>query len=239
MITNNDPINGFLEIINEVNKKDIVVAEIGTHIGSTTIHTANRVKKLNGKYIAVDWFQGSPDTFGPHFSDKMNNKSIFEIFNDNMKEANIDDIVTTYKMSSLEACEYIPDNSLDICFIDADHTYKSVKADIEAYLPKVKEGGIICGHDFEPPAIYFLNSITEEELNQDYIPRIIESQNHIYQIFDDKVINQEVIRKNPELFFFHPGVIKAVTEYFNPDSIQFYSDNVWAVKIDFFKKYKK
>ena len=41
-----------------------------------------------------------------------------------------------------------PDQSLDFVFLDADHDYESVKADIAAWLPKVKPGGILAGHDY-------------------------------------------------------------------------------------------
>jgi len=40
------------------------------------------------------------------------------------------------------------DKSLDFVFIDAAHDYKSVKKDILAWLPKIKEGGYIAGHDY-------------------------------------------------------------------------------------------
>lgn len=37
---------------------------------------------------------------------------------------------------------------IDMLFIDGDHSYASVKSDIETYVPLVKPGGLICGHDY-------------------------------------------------------------------------------------------
>ena len=47
----------------------------------------------------------------------------------------------------------IPEGSLDLCFIDADHTYEGVSKDILAYQSKVKKGGIFCGHDYDQPEV--------------------------------------------------------------------------------------
>lgn len=47
-----------------------------------------------------------------------------------------------------EAAKSIPDGYLDIVFVDADHSYKAVKADIIAWLPKIRLGGILMGHDY-------------------------------------------------------------------------------------------
>lgn len=52
------------------------------------------------------------------------------------------------RLPSLEASAVIPDGSLDLVFIDAIHTYKSVTRDIRAWLPKVRKGGMISGDDF-------------------------------------------------------------------------------------------
>ena len=47
-----------------------------------------------------------------------------------------------------EAVHYIEDNSLDFVFIDARHDMCSVAEDIELYWPKLREGGILAGHDY-------------------------------------------------------------------------------------------
>ena len=53
------------------------------------------------------------------------------------------------KMDSVEAAQHVKDDSLDFVFIDGDHSYVGTKRDIKAWLPKVKEGGWICGHDYD------------------------------------------------------------------------------------------
>ena len=49
---------------------------------------------------------------------------------------------------SYNVAEYIPECSLEFCYIDGDHSYEGVKKDIELFYPKVKHGGVLCGHDF-------------------------------------------------------------------------------------------
>jgi predicted O-methyltransferase YrrM len=53
----------------------------------------------------------------------------------------------------LDACKLYQDNSLDFVFIDASHEYQDVKEDIINWLPKVKIGGIIAGHDIGSPEV--------------------------------------------------------------------------------------
>jgi len=53
-----------------------------------------------------------------------------------------------FKSLSWEAAKYFEDESIDFLFVDADHVYEAVKKDIEAFLPKMKKGSIISGHDF-------------------------------------------------------------------------------------------
>jgi Methyltransferase domain len=49
---------------------------------------------------------------------------------------------------SEQAAEEFTDASLDLVFIDAAHTYAGVRADIALWLPKVKPGGVLAGHDY-------------------------------------------------------------------------------------------
>ncbi len=52
------------------------------------------------------------------------------------------------RMTSKEAAEIFPDAYLDMVYIDAIHTFEHVYADIGYWLPKVRKGGIIAGHDY-------------------------------------------------------------------------------------------
>lgn len=51
-------------------------------------------------------------------------------------------------MASTEAAGKVEDGWADFVFIDAAHSYQAVKADLEAWRPKVKAGGWFGGHDY-------------------------------------------------------------------------------------------
>jgi len=60
------------------------------------------------------------------------------------------------RMSSEEAAQlfpkrFFPDGYFDFVYIDADHTYDMVKKDIQLWLPLVKKGGMMGGHDYGFP----------------------------------------------------------------------------------------
>jgi hypothetical protein len=52
------------------------------------------------------------------------------------------------RMRSWDAANHFEDASLDLVFLDADHEIESVRKDIAAWLPKVRRGGVLAGHDF-------------------------------------------------------------------------------------------
>ena len=57
------------------------------------------------------------------------------------------DRVVLLQMGSDEAVSKTPDE-VDFLYVDGDHTEDQVIRDINNYMPKVKDGGIVSGHDF-------------------------------------------------------------------------------------------
>ena len=51
------------------------------------------------------------------------------------------------KLGSVEASKRFVSNSLDCVYIDANHDAEPFLADLDAWWPKVKSGGLFCGHD--------------------------------------------------------------------------------------------
>src|SRR5439155_14171371 len=41
------------------------------------------------------------------------------------------------------------DKEIDLLFIDGDHSYEAVRADLEVWLPKLKDDGIVAFHDYD------------------------------------------------------------------------------------------
>jgi len=53
-----------------------------------------------------------------------------------------------HRKTSNEAVNDFADNSMDFIFIDGLHEYNQVSNDLRNYYPKLKSGGLFCGHDF-------------------------------------------------------------------------------------------
>jgi hypothetical protein len=47
----------------------------------------------------------------------------------------------------------VPNRSLDFVFIDATHTYDGVMRDLNAWIPKVRDTGMVMGHDHNWPSV--------------------------------------------------------------------------------------
>ncbi len=71
------------------------------------------------------------------------------------------DQATILRYTTREAANHIADASLDLVFIDADHSYEGCRDDIKNWLPKVKPGGWLSGHDYENNTQDFKFGVTQ------------------------------------------------------------------------------
>lgn len=113
-------------------------AEVGVWDGITSRYLLKTCPKLK-KVICVDNYASN--------NDYTTLERVHQAYY-NAEDLQSHEKVKFYNTNSKKASKQIKNNSLDIVFIDANHTYDSVKEDINLWLPKVKEGGILCGHDF-------------------------------------------------------------------------------------------
>jgi hypothetical protein len=109
-------------------------AEIGVKAGK---HVAEILKRVPGATVlAVDpWAAWS--LIDPNEAERQFDK----------RAAMFPGRVFKLKMTGVEAAKTIKDGSLDMVFVDDSHEYETTSANIEAWLPKVRKGGIIAGHD--------------------------------------------------------------------------------------------
>lgn len=71
-----------------------------------------------------------------------------------------------------EMSRHIEDESLDLLYIDADHSYKGVMNDLIAWFPKVKKGGYVSCHDYLM-GHYGVNQAVKEFTSQNKIFEVL------------------------------------------------------------------
>lgn len=56
--------------------------------------------------------------------------------------------IIKHKGRSVDVAKEFNDETLDMIYIDGDHSPEAVRLDFDSWIPKVKRGGIIAGHDY-------------------------------------------------------------------------------------------
>lgn len=120
----------FLKHLIETNNFQTMI-EVGIDTGKTTFFLLDNIPNL--KIYAVDM-------------------SIGKFYNKEVKEKYGDRLVPIQGFS-YDVADQFQDNSVDLVFIDADHSYESVKKDIIKYTPKLKTTGLLTGHDIDYPGV--------------------------------------------------------------------------------------
>jgi predicted O-methyltransferase YrrM len=130
------------------------VIEVGSWMGASTCFIAGGLRGA-ARIYAVDNFQGLSTCgedaawYNRHFQ-SLGKASTLEIFQRNFAELGFAKLAEPVVSDSLAAAKQLEKlkGTIDFIFIDGDHSYEACKADILAWAPFVKRGGVIAFHDF-------------------------------------------------------------------------------------------
>jgi predicted O-methyltransferase YrrM len=175
-------------------------AEIGSAVGLGSTRTACEfVKPCGGTLYCIDpWID----------------PSWYFAFLANMMIHDLESTVIPIRSSSRDAARLFDDKSLDAVFLDGSHIYPDVLADVDAYLPKVRKGGFLFGHDLHDlPSCFDRNELLA-----------ISGVNNADANYTDD--QGRVVRVNV-----HPGVVLAVQDRFGDEVEQFPDSSIWAKQV--------
>ena len=137
-------------------------AEVGCMEGATSSKLLKFCPKL--KLICVDLWESDYDVLSDYC------KETYKAWDFDEIKRRFDYVVSPYRHRvtelqglSWEMADRVEDGSLDFVFIDADHSYESVKKDIIAWVPKLKPGGLLSGHDIHLEGV--LKAVKELTVN--------------------------------------------------------------------------
>jgi predicted O-methyltransferase YrrM len=119
---------GLYDLVRECVTKDTVMVEIGCHRGVSTELFAMHCKKI---YAVDPWQEPKAQTAKLEFEERLKGYD------------NIETIVDF----SANACRLFDNESVDLVYIDGQHSYEAIKEDFHCWWPKIKIGGVISGHD--------------------------------------------------------------------------------------------
>jgi len=116
------------------------IVEIGSWKGRST-HAL--LSGCPGPVFAVDHFRGNPDE-----RDTLHKEAITgDVFAEFWKNVGMFGNLIVMRMPSVVAAQYFAPQSVDMVFIDGDHSYEAVMNDLAAWRPKCRR--LICGHDLQ------------------------------------------------------------------------------------------
>jgi SAM-dependent methyltransferase len=128
-------------------------AEVGTWKGdfSAQLLEYSKPKLL---YLIDPWtYRGDPEyehaMYGPESGGQADMDEIYGSVLIRFRTQTKSGSVVVWRKSSNEGARDLPDGSLDWVYIDGDHTYAAVKADLEAFRRVVKPRGVISGDDYD------------------------------------------------------------------------------------------
>ena len=130
-------INEYRKLINDVPDGGSI-CELGCYKGRSLCSVADIIKRKNLKVTVVDIFNGTDN--------EVKEESYEQEFIDNVTRFGLEP--TIHNGYTHELSKNMLEGQFDLIFVDADHSYEAVKQDINDWLPMIKNGGKISGHDY-------------------------------------------------------------------------------------------
>ena len=146
-----DDILPFYRQIAEWLPPDGTVVEVGTAHGRSAVYLAEQLLRLGKPDVAlycVDFWPGA------EFDKILRTVGWPDLALEGQRErsgrATIEEarLLRLVRCDGVQAARLFDDDSLDLVFIDSDHTYEGMMAHLPVWSAKVKPTGIIAGHDY-------------------------------------------------------------------------------------------
>jgi hypothetical protein len=120
-----------------------IVAEIGVFKGDFA-RLIQEIRSPKELYL-IDLWESQE---GEYSKDVSNNAPLNQYYENVCNQFKVAAICDQFLIIFTEGVSMFPDNYFDWIYLDADHSYASVKRDLNAWFPKIKNGGIFSGHDY-------------------------------------------------------------------------------------------
>lgn len=141
-------VEGLVDLIEDVGLEGKDVCEVGCFLG---VSTETFLQFSPRRVYAVDAWGLKNDYNDIKYLPHLNFGDIEARFREMASGyANIEII----KDLSVAASQRFGDSTLDFVYIDAEHSYDGLRADIQAWLPKIRKGGFLGGHDYNIGGVY-------------------------------------------------------------------------------------
>jgi predicted O-methyltransferase YrrM len=122
-----------------------VCVELGTWLGASAIPVARAIRSWGGTLTCVDTWAG--DVRPPAPSERTAAPWMLVSCARYLIEAGVGAHVRLIPSTTIDAAATWS-QPIDYLYVDADHSYDAVRADLEAWVPHVRAGGLMLGDDY-------------------------------------------------------------------------------------------
>lgn len=134
-----------------------LLVEVGVFLGKSLVYLARKAQAADKglRVIGVDTWLGSPEFDSSVF---VNDRPINEMppgfmlswCYAELVKRDLHRTATLVVSDSVDAADLFASGQAHMVFLDARHDEAGIDEDIAAWLPKVRTGGMLAGHDYDP-----------------------------------------------------------------------------------------